>query len=76
MATTFTLLLGTAPYQSQNSQTAARLAKAALAQGHTVNLIASGDGIYNFLTGQKAKKYPNAEEEFGALIQQGLRVYL
>ncbi|MBI4828344.1 MAG: DsrE family protein [Nitrospinae bacterium] len=76
MPKTFTLLLGTAPYQSQNSQTAARLAGQALALGHTVNLIASGDGIYNFLTGQKAKKYPNAEEEFGALIRQGLRVYL
>jgi sulfur relay (sulfurtransferase) complex TusBCD TusD component (DsrE family) len=45
MAKTFTLFLGTAPYMSENTLTAVRLAGSALRKGHTVNLIASGDGV-------------------------------
>jgi len=41
-----------------------------------LNLIASADGIYCFLTKQKAKGILNAEEEFSRLIQRGLKVYL
>lgn len=76
MAKTFTLFLGTAPYMSENTHTAIKVAEAALEKNHSVNLIASGDGIYNFLRSQKAKGLPNAEEEFSALIQKGLKVYL
>jgi sulfur relay (sulfurtransferase) complex TusBCD TusD component (DsrE family) len=75
-AKTFTLFLGTAPYMSENTHSAVKLAESALGQGHRVNLIASGDGVYNFLKAQKAKGIPNAEEEFRALIEKGLRVYL
>jgi sulfur relay (sulfurtransferase) complex TusBCD TusD component (DsrE family) len=76
MAKTFTLFLGTAPYMSENTLTAVRLAGSALRKGHTVNLIASGDGVYNFLKSQKAKGIMNAEEEFSSLIQKGLKVFL
>jgi intracellular sulfur oxidation DsrE/DsrF family protein len=47
-----------------------------LEKGHTVNLIASGDGVYCFLKKQKARGITNAEEEFSRLIQKGLKVYL
>ena len=76
MSKTFTLFLGTFPYMTENAVTAARVAESALGQGHSVNLIASGDGVYCFLKSQKAKGIPNAEEEFSALIAKGLKVYL
>ena len=71
-----TLYLSTSPYSYENTLTTTRLAEAALAKGHTVNLIASGDGVYCFLKGQKAKGILNAEEKFTDLIQKGLKVYL
>ena len=71
-----TLYLSTSPYSYENTLTTTRLAEAALAKGHTVNLIASGDGVYCFLKGQKAKGILNAEEKFTELIQKGLKVYL
>jgi sulfur relay (sulfurtransferase) complex TusBCD TusD component (DsrE family) len=76
MAKAFTLFIGTSPYSSENTLTAARIADSALRKGHKVSLIASGDGVYCFLKGQKARGIPNAEEEFSGLIQRGLRVYL
>lgn len=76
MARTFTILLGTPPYSFEDAATAARIAGSALDKGHSVNLIASGDGVYCFLKGQKAKGIPNAEEDFRALMGRGLRVYL
>lgn len=76
MPKTFTLFLGTAPYMSENTLTAARIAESALGKGHTVNLIASGDGVYNFLKSQKATGILNAEEEFSALLKKGLKVFL
>ena len=72
----FTLFLSTSPYYCENTLTATKIAESALEKGHTVNLIASGDGVYCFLKGQKAKGILNAEERFSELIQKGLNVYL
>lgn len=76
MGKTFTLLLSTSPYSHENTLTAIGMAESALSKGHTVNLIASGDGVYCFLRKQKAKGIANAEEEFSGLMQKGLKVYL
>lgn len=76
MGKTFTLLLSTSPYSHENTVTAVRIAESALGKGRTVNLIASGDGVYCFLRKQKAKGIANAEEEFSRLMQKGLKVYL
>lgn len=76
MAKTFTLYLSTSPYSSENTLSTIRIAEASLNKGHSVNLIASADGIYCFLKKQKAKGITNAEEEFSKLIQKGLKVYL
>jgi sulfur relay (sulfurtransferase) complex TusBCD TusD component (DsrE family) len=76
MPKTFTLFLSTSPYSFENTLTAVRTAESALEKGHMVNLIASGDGVYCFLKGQKAKGILNAEEQFSALIGKGLKVYL
>lgn len=76
MAKTFTLFLTASPYSGEDSTTATRIAAVALESGHTVNLIASGDGIYCFLKGQKAKGVVNAEDRFSELISKGLKVYL
>lgn len=76
MAKTFTLYLATSPYSYENTLTSVKIAESALNKGHTVNLIASGDGVYCFLKGQKAKGITNAEEKFSELIQKGLKVYL
>lgn len=71
-----TLYLSTSPYSYENTVTTVRLADSALNRGHTVNLIASADGVYCFLKKQKAKGITNAEEEFSRLIKKGLKVYL
>ena len=76
MGKTITLLLSTSPYAYENTATAAAIAEAALGKGHTVNLIASADGVYCFLKGQKAKGILNAQEKFNELIQKGLKVFL
>lgn len=76
MAKTFTLYLATSPYSYENTVTSLKIAESALKKGHGVNVIASGDGIYCFLKGQKAKGITNAEEKFGELISKGLKVYL
>lgn len=76
MGKTMTLYLSTSPYSYENTLTTVRLADSALNRGHTVNLIASADGVYCFLRKQKAKGITNAEEEFSRLIQKGLKVYL
>lgn len=76
MPKTITLFLSTSPYSYENTLTSVRIADAALDKGHKVNLIASADGVYSFLTKQKAKGILNAEEEFTRLIQKGLKVYL
>ncbi len=76
MGKTFTLFVSTSPYSYENTETAVRIADSALNKGHTVNLIASADGVYCFLKGQKAKGILNAEEEFSQLITKGLKVYL
>jgi sulfur relay (sulfurtransferase) complex TusBCD TusD component (DsrE family) len=76
MGKTMTLYLSTSPYSYENTLTTVRLADSALNKGHTVNLIASADGVYCFLKKQKAKGITNAEEEFSRLIGKGLKVYL
>lgn len=76
MAKEFTLFLSTSPYSYENTVTTLKIAESALNKGHRVNLIASGDGVYCFLKGQKAKGITNAEEKFSELIQKGLKVYL
>lgn len=76
MPKSFTIFMGTSPYSTENTDTAAGIAEAALKGGHAVSLIASGDGVYCFLKGQKAKGLTNSEEAFSALIQKGLKVYL
>lgn len=76
MEKTFTLFLTTSPYSCENTQTTVKTAESALNKGHKVTLIASGDGVYSFLRGQKAKGIINAEEKFSELIKKGLKVYL
>ncbi len=76
MGKTFTFFVSTSPYSYENTETTVRLAESALNKGHTVNFVASADGVYCFLKGQKAKGITNAEEKFSGLIAKGLRVYL
>jgi sulfur relay (sulfurtransferase) complex TusBCD TusD component (DsrE family) len=76
MGNNITLFLSTSPYSYENTLSTIKIADAALNKKHTVNLIASADGIYCFLKKQKAKGITNAEAEFSGLIQKGLKVYL
>lgn len=76
MAKTFILFLTTSPYSSENTLTAIKISEAALNKGHVAKLITSGDGVYCFLKGQKAKGITNAGEKFSELIRKGLKVYL
>ncbi len=76
MAKTLTIFLATTPYGYENTQTAMKLAEAALDKGNQVVLFASADGIHNFTKGQGPQALPNAEEGFSRLIARGLRVEL
>ena len=76
MSKTITLFLTTGPYAGENTHTTIRIAETALEKGHRVNVIASADGVYAFLKGQKARGIANAEEEFSRLIGKGLAVFL
>lgn len=76
MQKTMTIFLATTPYGYENTQTAMKLADAALDQGHKVTVFASADGIHNFTRGQAPQALPNAEEGFSRLIEKGLRVEL
>lgn len=76
MTKTLTIVLWASPYSGQHVATAIRLAEAALGRGHRVHLHATGDGVYAFTKGQGARGLPHAEEGFGRLIAQGLRVDL
>ncbi len=76
VAKTLTIFLATTPYGYENTQTAMKLAEAAVDKGHMVVLFASADGVHNFTTGQGPQSVPNAEEGFGRLIDKGLRVEL
>jgi len=76
MAKTFTLFLTTSPYSCENTLTTLEIAESALNKGYLVNLLASGDGVYCFLKGQRAKGTLNVEEKFLELIQKGLKVCL
>jgi sulfur relay (sulfurtransferase) complex TusBCD TusD component (DsrE family) len=76
MPKTITIYLTTSPYSFQDAVSSIKIAESALNKGHTVNIIASADGLYCFLSKQKAKGILNSEQEFTRLIQKGLNVYL
>jgi len=76
MAKKITLLLNTSPYSYENTYTAMKIAEAALDKGFETHLVASADGVYNFLKGQKGKGLPHAADGFKALMDKGLKVDL
>ena len=76
MAKTITFYLTSSPYSYENAASCIRIAESALDKGHRVNIIASADGLYCFLSKQKAKGIPHAEQEFSRLIDKGLNVNL
>lgn len=76
MAKTITIYLTSSPYSYENAASAVRIAESALNKGHRVNIIASADGLYCFLSKQKPKGIPHAEQEFTRLIDKGLNVHL
>ncbi|MEW6714369.1 MAG: DsrE family protein, partial [Nitrospirota bacterium] len=51
MAKKITLLLNTSPYSYENTYTAMKIAEAALDKGLETHVVASADGVYNFLKG-------------------------
>ena len=71
-----TLFLNTSPYSYENTYTTLKIAEAALEKGMETHLVASADGVYNFLKGQKGKGLPHAADGFKSLMEKGLRVDL
>lgn len=76
MAKKITMFLNTSPYAYENTYTAMKIAEAALGKGLETHLVASADGVYNFLKGQKGKGLPHASDGFRALMDKGLKVDL
>lgn len=73
---TLVIFLATTPYGNQNTDTALRLAEAALAKGHRVVLFASADGVHLAQVGQHPSGVPNALADLQRLIEGGLQVEL
>jgi len=71
-----TIFLNTSPYSFENTYTAMRIAESALKKGLETHLVASADGVYNFLKGQKGKGLPHALEGFRSLMDKGLKIDL
>ena len=65
MAKEITLCLNTSPYSYENTYTTLKIAEAAIEKGLETQLVASADGVYNFLKGQHGKGLPNASDGFG-----------
>ena len=76
MAKMISLFLNTSPYSFENTYSVMKIAEAALEKGLETHVIASADGVYNFLKGQKGKGLPHASEGFQALMNKGLKVDL
>jgi sulfur relay (sulfurtransferase) complex TusBCD TusD component (DsrE family) len=76
MTKRITLFLNTSPYSFENTYTAMKIAEAALEKGLETHLVASADGVYNFLKGQKGKGLPHATDGFQSLMDKGLKVDL
>ena len=76
MAKKISLFLNTSPYSYENTHTVMKIAEAALEKGLETHVIASADGVYNFLKGQKGKGLPHASEGFQSLMEKGLKVDL
>jgi sulfur relay (sulfurtransferase) complex TusBCD TusD component (DsrE family) len=76
MARVISLFLNTSPYSYENTYTAMKIAKAALDKGLETHLVASADGVYNFLKGQKGSGLPHAADGFNSLMERGLKVDL
>ena len=53
-----------------------KIAEAALEKGLETTVVATADGVYNFLKGQKGSGLPHAEEGFNSLMDRGLKVDL
>ena len=70
MAKTFTLFLSTSPYSYENTVSAVKIAESALNKGHTVNLIASGDGTIVFSKARKLKAYLMPRRHFQGLFKK------
>lgn len=71
-----TLIFSSPPYSGQDAETVLGIARAALAKGHRVTVVGSGDGTYGFLKGQRASGAPSAEEGFADLSAKGARIDL
>lgn len=71
-----TLFLNTSPYCYENTYTAMKIAEAALDKGLETQVVASADGVYNFLKGQKGKGLPNVADGFKSLMDKGLIIDL
>ena len=76
MGKKLTLFLNTSPYSHENTYTALKIAEAALDKGLETHVVASADGVYNFLKGQKGSGMPHAANGFKGLMDKGLKVDL
>ena len=73
---TLVIFLATTPYGGENTDTALRLAEAALTKGHRVVLFASADGVHLAQVGQRPSGVPDALAGLQRLVERGLQVEL
>jgi tRNA 2-thiouridine synthesizing protein D len=67
-------MIFTGCYASQNTDSVAKIAKAALEKNYKVNIFCLADGVYNCVSQQRVTGVPSAEKQFKEIIKKGARV--
>ena len=69
-----TIILGSAPYQTERAYTTLRFVRTALIEGLEVNLFLTEDGVYLAKKGQDPTDFANAKEWLENSISEGAKV--
>lgn len=69
------IILFTAPWQSENTNTVYELAKAALEEGHKVTVFCDVDAVYNLMASQATLGQQAPASRMSQLIKKGVEVH-
>lgn len=69
------IILFTAPWQSENTDTVHELAKAAVEEGHKVTVFCDIDAIYNLMASQLTSGQQTPAGKMAQLIEMGVEIH-
>lgn len=69
------IILFTAPWQSENTNTVYELARAALEEGHKVTVFCDFDAVYNLMPSQMTRDQQTPTGKMTQLIEKGAEIH-